>query len=568
MAAPRFLPDMGRSRVATVTSKRSQGLVKRLAGLAFELTPQVFAVACFVVGASILASAATPAFAHRLAVLDRALHPLLIDLSHFGASVAGFLLLALSAGLWRRRRGAYWATLIVLIGAAALSLLKGLDWEEALELGAVAVLLAPCRAAFNRRSVLTEPLHPAWLLRVGAAVAAIVWLGFFVYRDVTYQDELWWTFLTDREVSGFLRAAAVLAGLTVLVAGRSLLSAPGLRGRRCAAPEEVARAIEILRAGGGRAEPEAWLAALGDKALMFSPSGRSFLTYRVIGRRWIAMGEPAGAVEERRELLWAFAEAADGYGAAPVFYSVGEGLLADLATLGLAVRKIGETAAVDTAAFSLEGKARQNLRTAVNRAEREGAVFEMLPPGAASAVAAELKAVSDAWLTAHRGTEKAFSLGRFDPAYLDLMPLAVVRASGRIVAFANLMPGGRPADGLAVDLMRHAPDAPPGVMDYLFVRAIQWARDQGWAFLDLGLAPLAGLDDRRLSPVFARVGALVFDEGEAVYGFSGLRAYKAKFAPDWRPRFIAAPPSTPLALALLDVALLTSGGWRGMLRGG
>jgi len=538
-----------------------------LAGLAFELTPQVFAVACFMAGAVVLASAATPAFSSRLAVLDRALHPILIDLSHFAASVAGFLLLALSAGLWRRRRGAYWAALIVLVGGAALSLLKGLDWEEAIELAVVAALLAPCRAAFNRSSRLSEPLRPSWMLLVAAVVAASLWLGFFAYRDVAYQDELWWTFLTDRQASGFLRAAAVLALLTLLIAGRSLFAAPGARRHRSAGPEDVARAIDALRQA-DRAEPEAWLATLGDKALMFSPSGRSFLAYRVIGRRWIVMGEPAGAVEERRDLLWAFAEAADGYGAAPVFYSVGEGLLADLATLGLALRKIGETAAVDTAAFSLEGKARQNLRTAVNRAEREGATFEVLPPGSALSLANELKAVSDAWLQAHRGTEKAFSLGRFDPAYLDLMPLAVVRVQGRVAAFANLMPGARPSDGLAVDLMRHAPDAPQGVMDYLFVRTIQWARDQGWAVLDLGLAPLAGLEDRRLAPVFARVGALVFDEGEAVYGFSGLRAYKAKFSPDWRPRFIAAPPSTPLALALLDVALLTSGGWRGMLRRG
>ncbi len=550
-----------------MTTKRSPGLTRRLAGLAFELTPQVFAVACFMAGAVVLASAATPAFSSRLAVLDRALHPILIDLSHFAASVAGFLLLALSAGLWRRRRGAYWAALIVLVGGAALSLLKGLDWEEAIELAVVAALLAPCRAAFNRSSRLSEPLRPSWMLLVAAVVAASLWLGFFAYRDVAYQDELWWTFLTDRQASGFLRAAAVLALLTLLIAGRSLFAAPGARSHRTAGPEDVARAIDALRQA-DRAEPEAWLAALGDKALMFSPSGRSFLAYRVIGRRWIVMGEPAGAVEERRDLLWAFAEAADGYGAAPVFYSVGEGLLADLATLGLALRKIGETAAVDTAAFSLEGKARQNLRTAVNRAEREGATFEVLPPGSALSLANELKAVSDAWLQAHRGTEKAFSLGRFDPAYLDLMPLAVVRVQGRVAAFANLMPGARPGDGLAVDLMRHAPDAPQGVMDYLFVRTIQWARDQGWAVLDLGLAPLAGLEDRRLAPVFARVGALVFDEGEAVYGFSGLRAYKAKFSPDWRPRFIAAPPSTPLALALLDVALLTSGGWRGMLRRG
>uniref|UniRef100_A0A0N4ZGX7 DUF2156 domain-containing protein n=1 Tax=Parastrongyloides trichosuri TaxID=131310 RepID=A0A0N4ZGX7_PARTI len=65
------------------------------------------------------------------------------------------------------------------------------------------------------------------------------------------------------------------------------------------------------------------------------------------------------------------------------------------------------------------------------------------------------------------------------------------------------------------------------------------------------MAPLSGLEDRRTAPVFARVGALVFEEGGAVYGFQGLRAYKAKFGPAWRSKFIAAPPSTPLPLALL-----------------
>src|SRR5690606_34142795 len=118
---------------------------------------------------------------------------------------------------------------------------------------------------------------------------------------------------------------------------------------------------------------------------------------------------------------------------------------------------------------------------------------------------------------------------------------------------------------IAVDLMRHRPGAPTGTMDYLFIRAIQWAGAAGYRRFDLGMAPLAGLEDRRLAPVFARVGALVFEEGGALYGFSGLRAYKAKFGPDWRPTFIAAPVATPLALALLDVALLTSGGWTGLL---
>ena len=537
------------------------GLIRRLLGLAYELTPQVFAVVAFGAGALMLVSAVTPEFDGRLRQLTGVVSPILIDLSHFVGSIAGFLLLMLSAGLWRRRRGAYWAALAVLAIGAVFSVLKGLDWQQATDLAIVAALLAPCRTAFNRRSRLSEPLRPSWLLLLTAVVAAMLWLGFFAYRDVDYNDELWWRFLSDRQASGFLRAGLVLAILTLVVAGRSLLSSPGSHSHGPAGKAEIERAMAALRAA-DTATPEAWLAMLGDKALMFSPSGASFLAYRVRGRRWIAMGEPAGLKAERRELLWSFAEMADSYGGAAVFYSVSEEVLGDLATMGLAVRKVGETAVIDTQAFSLEGKPKQNLRTAVNRAEREGASFEMLPPGSAGPLAGELKAVSDAWLAMHEGTEKAFSLGRFDPAYLDLTPLAVVRQEGRVVAFANLLTA---PDEAAVDLMRHRPDAPPGVMDYLFIRCAQWAKDQGLSRFDLGMAPLAGLEDRRIAPVFARVGALVFDEGGALYGFQGLRSYKAKFAPDWRPRFIAAPVSTPLPLALLDVALLTSGGWLGML---
>ena len=541
--------------------KHASGLIRRLLGLAYELTPQIFAIVAFVAGALMLVTAVTPEFDDRLRRLTGVVSPILIDLSHFVASIAGFLLLLLSAGLWRRRRGAYWAALLVLATGAVFSILKGLDWQQAINLLMVAALLAPCRSAFNRRSRLSEPLRPSWLLLLTAVVAAMLWLGFFAYRDVAYSDELWWRFLSDRQASGFLRAGLVLAILTLVVAGRSLLSSPGAHNHGPADAADIERATAALKAADS-APPEAWLAMLGDKALMFSPSGASFLAYRVRGRRWIAMGEPAGLKSERRELLWSFAEMADSYGGAAVFYSVSEEVLGDLATMGLAVRKVGETAVIEAEKFSIEGKGKQNLRTAVNRAEREGSSFEVLPPGSAVPIADELREISDAWLAMHEGSEKSFSMGRFDAAYLDLTPLAVVREGGRIVAFANLLTS---PDEAAVDLMRHRPDAPHGVMDYLFIRCAQWAKAEGLASFDLGMAPLAGLEDRRIAPVFARVGALVFEEGGALYGFQGLRSYKGKFGPDWRSRFIAAPVSTPLPLALLDVALLTSGGWLGML---
>lgn len=559
--------------MTTPKPHKRRGSLLRILDLAREATPPLFAVLVFAAGALMLVSAVTPAFGDRLRAVHNSLSPLLIDLSHFMASILGFLLVLLSAGLWRRRRGAYWTALLALVAGALFSLLKGLDWEEAATLAVLAAFLAPCRPAFSRRSRLVEPLRPGWLILLLVSVASALWLGFFAYRDIAYTDELWWTFLTDRQASGFLRAAAVLSILTLAIAAISLLSAPGSRRRRLGSPDDMARARAAL-AEADQATPEAWLATLGDKSLLFSPSGRSFIAYRVRGRRWIAMGGPAGLKSEHRELLWAFGELADSYGGAMVVYSVGDAMLGDLATLGLAVRKVGETAVVPIRDFSLEGKAKQNLRTAINRAEREGASFSVLPTGSARAIADDLKAVSDAWLNDHNGDEKAFSLGRFDIDYLDLTPLAVVHETTqtetgetrrRIVAFANLLPGvGEPRE-IAIDLMRHSPDAPAGVMDYLFIRAIQWAGMEGYEAFDLGMTPLAGLEDRRLAPVFGRVGALVFDEGGALYGFQGLRAYKAKFAPDWRARFIAAPASTSLSLALLDVALLTSGGWPGLL---
>ena len=109
------------------------------------------------------------------------------------------------------------------------------------------------------------------------------------------------------------------------------------------------------------------------------------------------------------------------------------------------------------------------LRAARRRfVEREGAVFEVLEPPHAPALWQALRPVSDAWLAAHGGREKSFSLGAFDPAYLARHAIAVVRLRGRIVAFANVWLTADRKRG-AVDLMRHDPnDTPNGLMDFLF----------------------------------------------------------------------------------------------------
>ena len=250
-----------------------------------------------------------------------------------------------------------------------------------------------------------------------------------------------------------------------------------------------------------------------------------------------------------------------------MFYSVGAGLLPRLVDLGLAVQKIGESALIPLKDFSLEGPSRAPLRQARNRAGRDGASFRVVSKDEVPPLLDRLEALSDEWLAEHDGAEKSFSLGRFDRDYLSRFPVAVVERDGAPVAFANIWTTADKRE-LSVDLMRYGGDAPRAVMDYLFTELALWGKAEGYGLLDLGMAPLSGLDGRRLAPMMTQLGDFLYEHANAIYGFKGLRAFKDKFDPHWEPLYIAAQSRFLLGVGMSDVALLTSGGIVGMLRRG
>jgi phosphatidylglycerol lysyltransferase len=101
-------------------------------------------------------------------------------------------------------------------------------------------------------------------------------------------------------------------------------------------------------------------------------------------------------------------------------------------------------------------------------------------------------------------------------------------------------------------------------MDYLFVELLHWGREQGYVAFEFGMAPLAGLEDRPLAPIMSRVGKLLFERGEELYNFRGVRRYKDKYDPVWQPRYVAAPRKWTIPILLADVGLLSSGGMAGL----
>ena len=529
-----------------------------------SLLPSFFAGLTLVSGAVLLFSGATRALPDRMAILRDVLPLSVLEVSHLLASVIGMLLLILARGLQRRLDAAYWLTLVLLVAGAVLSLLKGIDYEEASLLALLALALAPAHRLFYRRaSLFSTNFSVGWIVAIVAVFGCATWLVMFSYKHVEYSSSLWWEFSFHQ--GGAPRALRALVGAAaagLLFALAALIKPQRLR-RVPPSEAELQRALPLIR---GFHSAQAHLALMGDKHLLFDEQGKAFLMYDTEGRSWVTMGDPVGADEDaRRELVWSFMEQCERAGGWPVFYQVCPGDLDMYLEVGMNLLKIGEEARVRLADFNLDGKTKKTLRGTINRLGRDGLRLEIVPADAVAPLLPRLKEISDAWLADKHAREKRFSLGAFDPRYLVRTPMALVWQGERIVAFANLFLTETKEEA-SLDLMRFAPEGPSGIMDFLFVELMQWAKQQEYRWFNLGMAPLAGLTSRRQAPLWNRFGALVFGRGERFYNFQGLQRYKDKFDPEWEPRYMAVPGGIALPMILANVASLISGGLTGVVR--
>jgi len=526
--------------------------------LAERLTPRLLAFFTFLAGVVLLFSGATPAAANRLALLDRVMPLGVIEASHFAGSLVGAALLLLSQGLARRLDAAYFLTVIAIAIGMAASLLKGVDYEEATFLGVMLLVLWRARPAFDRRAALLDTRFSAvWLVTIAAAMGASIWLALFAFKHVEYSHQLWWQFELRGEASRTLRASVGAAVVLLLVALARLMGH---------APHETAAPVDADLDDAGAAiarqtGTSPYLVYLRDKALLFDERRSAFVMYGVQGRTWVALGDPVGSPEQLAPLIRLFLERCDDFGGTAVFYEISREHLHHYADVGLAFVKLGEEARVDLNAFTLEGSHARNYRQVIRRLEKDGATFRILPPEQVAGVIDQLRTVSEDWLKVRAGAEKGFSLGFFKPDYLLRFPVAVIERDGRIVAFATLWPGPQHVE-LSVDLMRFDHGAPRDVMEALFVHVMIWGKEQGYRWFSLGMAPLSGFETSPVAPLWNRLAAFLYEHGEGVYNFQGLRAYKEKFNPVWQPRYLAYPGGLRLPRVLADVSALIAGGYR------
>jgi phosphatidylglycerol lysyltransferase len=245
----------------------------------------------------------------------------------------------------------------------------------------------------------------------------------------------------------------------------------------------------------------------------------------------------------------------------PLFYQISLDWIPLLHDRGYHFFKLGEEAHVHLDRLTLEGHAGKLTRQILRRAERDGVTFRVMQPPEISERIDELADISSGWLSAKGVTERQFSIGYFDDAYIRRFPCAVVetRSDRRLLAFANLLEGPRQEE-ISVDLMRYRTDG-PGVMDFLLLSTMLYGKSEGYRTFNLGMAPLASVGEQSGARIGERLAGLLFRRGDHWYNFQGVRFYKQKFDPEWVPRYMAYQSAVEWPVALANVSALIAGSW-------
>ncbi len=274
---------------------------------------------------------------------------------------------------------------------------------------------------------------------------------------------------------------------------------------------------------------------LRDKNMFFNEKKTVMFLYKPYSNHIMVLGDPIGRREDFERAIdelvnWAAESHMD-----VSFYEVSGKNLSLYADQGFSFVKQGMDALVDLKTFTIAGKKNKSLRHALNYMEKFDIYFEIVEPPFADDFYDQIKEVSADWLGSKK--EMGYSLGGLDDFYIKRHPIAVLRSKDRIEGFANFLPIPN-SKKFTIDLMRFRKDSPNGVMDALFINLMLWAKDQGYEEFILGMAPLANVGGYKYSRYKENILKYVYDFGEKVYGFKGLKSYKEKFNPRWESRYL------------------------------
>jgi len=524
------------------------------------LSRRAAALLTLLVGLLNVASVLRPGLFRRVEFLADVLPGAVVSASAAVSVAVGLLLMGLALNLGRGKRRA-WRVAVTLL---AVELILQLSQGHRVVSAATTVLLALLLLSRHQFVGRSEPVGRSRALVIGAVLlAASTLLGF---ASVSALDRQMGTHLSTVErlsatVAGFAGISSpvttpetrqsdavyyllvALATMTILVTGALVLRAPRVVSRRSDDEEDGLRSL-ISRHG--HPDSLAYFALRDDRAIVWGEGQRAAVSYRMVGGTMLAAGDPLGPPSDWRSAIEAFVARARAYSVVPAVVACTAGGAEAWQRFGrMTALEFGDEAVLETAKYSLQGRAMRNVRQAVARAERAGLVvrcsrLSQLEPDEV----ARLADLADLWRGAP--VERGFSmaLGRVDARRDPDSVMVVAEQDGQARALLLLVPWGD--DGLSLDLMRRDDHAPSGVNELMITRLMAAGPGLGVTQVSLNFAVFREAIERSerigAGPVTKLWGRLLrlVSRGTQV---DALYRFNAKFEPEWRRRYLVYPPA-------------------------
>jgi lysyl-tRNA synthetase, class II len=487
----------------------------------------------------------------RLVLVTEVIPPLAPEVAAAMTVPLGLIMIQLSVGLRRRKRRAWQVAVGVSALLVVLHVVKGLDIEEAAFSAVVLGLLLIARPAFTGAPDPRSRRHVAIVL-LGGSLASVA-AGCAVILAAPGDSAGVWTVLKhvclgligitgplEFSAANQERVATSLLLLGCMITATTLVAAlrpPG--GPHRLRADEAARIRELLDRHGSQ-DSLGYFALRDDKSVIFSPSGKAAITYRVIAGVSLASGDPLGDNEAWPGAISAWLAEAARYAWVPAVLGCSERAAHAYARSGLDALELGDEAVVDAREFSLEGRSMRGVRQTASRLSRKGYACEVSRlADLCQADLHELAALAEHW---RDGAERGFSmaLGRFcDPRDHDITVVVCRDPDGAPQGLLGFVPWG--GDGLSLDVMRRSRSADNGVVELMVTALLAKAPELGVHRVSLNFAVFRAVFERgsRLGagPVL-RLWHRILLMASRFWQIESLYRANAKYRPAWEPRFL------------------------------
>lgn len=529
----------------------------------------IVSIAIFILGVINILSAWLSLDYSRLRVLKNLFEYQWIIGSRYLVVITGIMSLLVAPALYRQKRIAWYLSVLLLSLSGFAHIVKGADIEEASLCVLLLGMLIPLYKYCYVKSDPAKTQHGGWIFLAAIFfVISYTFIGVHVFAhklNLNPDDISTWKLILNSfmfDTSGFhpvgLRAKFFVNSLLAInsfamLIGVSLALSPVIVRNLPDVNYDRFKAIANKYAS----QPVQNYTINKDYQHFYLKNevGEGLISYKVSNRVAVAIGNPCGDISIS-EITEKWIKHVLEYDWIPAAYQADGEFLEILKSFGFNIVPVGVEALVKLSDFTLAGKAMQSLRTAKNKADREGWYIRKYTYQDWEKV----KKLDTKWLNIHGKSENTFAMGKSSPKYLaETNTMLLLDKEDNLLAYVNNIELAG-VNARSIDLMRRDPDSPQGVMDQLILNQILTAKDSNLEFYDLGFSPLAKIDESISdNKVVVKLFKLIFEKQRKYYDFQGLYNFKSKFVPKWKTSYLVFPNRIKLPNVLLALLNLNQG---------